>query len=166
MKTRNTNIFASILVVAFSFSVFAAPRVDCLDERRSVLPVINETVLQWKRSTPNQTKKRAHVGGKIVRLFSDKSGHHHFEINIGSGSEDTLEVIYNDEFGQLGDLNLGSVVEACGDYITATKQSGPYPPSPSGAIIHWVHRAPNPGSHPHGFLVIDGVMFGWGAGQR
>ena len=157
--------FLLALVLVLSLQDAVAAKIDCLDERGQALGIINESVIEWKQNTPNQTKKRARVFGNIVRLFRNRTGHHHFEIALGKNPSDTLEVIYNDNFGDLGDLNLGSQVEACGDYITATRQAGPYPPSPSGAIIHWVHQAPNPGRHQHGFLIIDGVLYGWQQGK-
>lgn len=33
------------------------------------------------------------------------------------------------------------------------------PPSPDGAILHWVHRSPS-ARHDSGFVVIDGVVCG------
>jgi hypothetical protein len=124
------------------------------------LPLNNEQVLHWKRTTNNQFQERAHVEGQIVRLFPDATGHHHFEIQIGHGGADTIEVIYNEDFGKLPPLRKGVEVEACGDYITAKAQSGPYPPSPAGAIVHWVHANPDGKGHPPGFLVVDGALCG------
>ena len=51
-------------------------------------------------------------------------------------------------------------IEACGDYITSTAQSGPYPPSPDGAILHWVHMNPAGRGHDAGFLAINGTLYG------
>ena len=76
----------------------------------------------------------------------------------------TVEVIYNEAFGQMPTLNPGAIIEACGDFITAKSQSGPYPASPDGAIVHWVHKAPN-ARHESGYVVVDGVVCGQNAGS-
>gem|GEM_PF-567094 len=133
---------------------------DCHDDNRRSLQVDNGQVVTWKAKTPNQFKARAYVQGEVVRLFPERNSHDHFEIQIGPNPKDVLEVIYNKSFGDLRDVRPGMTVAACGDYITSTAQSGPYPASPSGAIIHWVHFNPREGGHPHGFLIIDGELFG------
>lgn len=128
------------------------------------LSVNNEQVLQWKTTTKNQYHNRGHVMGTIRQIFSDQTRHHHYEVVIGSNSEDVVEVIYNEEFGGVPNVHVGSSIEACGDYITANAQSGQYPPSPDGALIHWVHMSPRPDRHESGFLVLDGVLCGQDAG--
>ena len=140
----------------------------CLSYGRD-LPINNQQVLHWKRTTPNQFRERAHVSGTIVQVFPDRNGHEHFVINIGKHGEDTIEVIYNQDFGPIPDPRIGMTVEACGDYITSTARSGPYPASPVGAIIHWVHANPSGRGHDPGFVVIDGKLCGQdaeGAGPR
>lgn len=132
---------------------------DCLDNSGQSIPVINSQVLQWETTTPNQTLERAHVSGSIVQIFPDHSGHSHFAIQIGPNSSDQLEVVYNQDFGTVPTPTVGDQVEACGDYITSTAQSGPYPASPCNAIIHWVHEDPH-GKHPGGYLMINGVVYG------
>jgi hypothetical protein len=133
---------------------------DCMDDDRRPLDVDNNQVIQWKAKTPNQFKARANVQGEVIRLFADRNSHDHFEIKIGPNPKDVLEVIYNKSFGELRDVNVGMKVQACGDYITSIAPSGPYPASPSGAIIHWVHFNPREGGHPHGYLIIEGELFG------
>ncbi len=137
---------------------------DCMDKAK-VLPIDNNQVIQWKASTPNTYLARAHVNGPVTRQYPDHSGHTHFEISIGKTAQDTLEVIYNDEFGALPAIRVGMNVEACGDYITSTAQSGPYPPSPDGAIIHWIHKNPRGHGHDSGFIAIDNVLYGQGNGN-
>ncbi|MGZ6331407.1 MAG: phospholipase D-like domain-containing protein [Bdellovibrionota bacterium] len=131
----------------------------CLGDQGQALAVDDAVVLGYKANTPNQTHERAHVLGTVDRVFPDQNGHHHFEIVIGSGASDVLEVIYNEDFGALPAIQTGMSVEACGDYITSTAPSGPYPESPSGAIIHWVHRTNNAKKHPGGYLVINGQFY-------
>jgi hypothetical protein len=128
------------------------------------LAINNDQVLQWKTSTPNQFLARGHIQGRIIQVYPDHSGHEHFSVEIGNASGDTIEVIYNLSFGATAPLAVGMEVEACGDYITSDAPAGPYPASPDGAILHWVHRATN-GRHDSGFLMIDGVLYGQGNGS-
>lgn len=127
------------------------------------LPIDDQEVLGWKTSTKNQFLARAHVEGTLTKVYADETGHAHFEIELGSGSNDGLEVIYNLSFGALPQLHEGMHVEACGDYITSNAPAGGYQASPDGAIIHWIHKS-NDASHDSGFLAIDGVVYGEGNG--
>jgi hypothetical protein len=131
----------------------------CLD-RGQALPVENQQVMTWKHSTANQFLARARVTGTITRLFPDRNGHNHFEIQIAPTSDGTLEIVYNQSFGALPALSPGMSVEACGDYITSIAQSGSYPPSPDGAILHWIHRNPSGRGHASGYLIINGALYG------
>ncbi len=147
-------------VLLYSLAAFSGDRIpDCKAGSR-VLPVINEQVLFWKRSTKNQFKDRARVKGVVSRVFPIRGDHNHFEIKIGPNANDTLEVIYNNDFGALPEVESGMDVEACGDYITSNAPSR-YPASPSGAIIHWIHGNPSNEGHEHGYLVIEGILYGF-----
>jgi hypothetical protein len=157
-----TVVLLSFLLVATAAKAASAP--DCVD-RGVALPIINDQVLHWKTSTPNQFMARARVAGPVTKVYPDHSGHHHFEIQLGAGPADFLEVIFNEAFGAVPAIHAGMQIEACGDYITSTAQSGPYPRSPDDAIIHWVHASPNPTRHPSGYLVIDGVLYGQDTGH-
>jgi hypothetical protein len=152
----HVSLFLSLVISAAAFADEVPP---CMGTGYE-LPVNNRQVLHWKRTTENQFRERAHVQGEIVEIYPDRNGHEHFVIALGRDQEDVLEVIYNQEFGALPELETGMVVEACGDYITSTAPSGPYPASPVGAIIHWVHFNPSNRGHESGFLVIDGKLYG------
>ncbi|MGZ3650054.1 MAG: hypothetical protein ACXVB9_10925 [Bdellovibrionota bacterium] len=152
-------ILSALFLASLSVSAFAEPAPDCID-RGVNLQVNNEQVIQWKSSTRNQFQARAHVAGPITAVYPDHSGHHHFQIQLDKIQGDTLEVIFNEDFGAVPALTTGMNVEACGDYITSNAPSGPYPASPDNAIIHWVHASPNPNNHPSGFMMVDGVVYG------
>ncbi len=124
------------------------------------LPVNNSQVLHWERTTPNQFQERAHIQGTLIQIYPSQNGHDHIQVQIGNSPDQTIEVIYNEDFGATPSLYVGMSVEACGDYITSTAQSGPYPPSPDGAILHWVHLNPRGRGHDPGFLVLDGTLCG------
>jgi hypothetical protein len=130
-----------------------------------VMPLNNQQVLAWKfnPSVPSGMKSRANVTGVVLGIFPDRNGHNHFIIQIGPRPvQDTLEVVYNNDFGDLPTIQQGMQVHACGDFIKSTQQNGPYPPSPAGAIVHWVHQNPNGNGHENGYLTIDNVMYGNG----
>ena len=128
---------------------------------RGMLDVNNDQVIQWKTTTQNQFRARGHIQGHLTNIFPDATGHHHLEVTIGGNTSDTIEVVYNEDFGALPTLALNQVVEACGDYITSNARSGGYAPSPDGAILHWVHLSTN-NHHPSGYIAIDGVAYGVG----
>jgi hypothetical protein len=131
---------------------------DCLSDNGQNLPIDNQAVIGYEATSAESYLARAHVEGPIVNIYPDQTGHNHFEIQLGD--QNYLEVIYNMDFGTLPDLQIGMTVEACGDYITSRTQDGPYPPSPAGAIIHWVHENPSNHGHPSGFLMINGQQYG------
>ena len=123
----------------------------------------NDQVLQWKTSTRSGFTARAFIVGVLVAILTDQGAHLHLEVDLsnhGNGRAEHLEVIYNKQFGEVPPLRLGMEVQACGDYITSTQVNNGYPPSPVGAIIHWIHMSPKPDRHPSGFLVIDGHLTG------
>ena len=130
---------------------------ECM-ARGQVVTVNNSQVAKWKVSTPDQFRSRAHVTGVVSRLFSNETGHLHFEVTL-DGTNATLEIIYNQEFGTVNPpVQVGVRVESCGDYISAPADG--HEPSPDGAILHWVHRSPDPQRHDDGFVLINGVLYG------
>ena len=138
----------------------------CKDTKGKVLPINAEQVIDWKHNTPNKFEARAHLKGIVSKLYPDKNGHRHFEITIVSqNQEDTIEIIYNEDFGKMPEVELDMKVETCGDYITAKETNGPYPPSPDGAIVHWVHENPSGKGHQDGYVMLNGVLYGFGSGK-
>ncbi|MCM2322231.1 MAG: DUF3465 domain-containing protein [Oligoflexia bacterium] len=157
MKALLTNIFFGMLFVSAAFGREIPP---CIING-SPAPIDNEQVIAWKSSTPNQFKARARVEGVVTRVFPQRPSHNHFEIQLSDNEDDTLEVIFNSEFDVLPRIQPGMVVEACGDYITSFARANRYEASPSGAIIHWVHENSRGGGHEHGYLVINGKLYGF-----
>ena len=155
---------ATLSVPGFAFA--SSPlSPSCVGDSGRDLPMNDDQVLQWKNTTPNQTLKRAHVTGVLTQVYPERNGHAHFEIKIGPTSSDTLEIVYNKSFGALPQLHPGIAVEACGDYITSNAPTPQYQPSPDGAILHWIHRNPSGRGHASGFVILDGGVYGQGAGQ-
>ncbi len=145
------------LFSSLSFAQSNAP--SCLSGGQELL-VNNAAVIEWKNTSKNQYRNRAHIQGTLVKAFPDHSGHHHYEVQIGGNPSDLIEVIYNEKFGPVPKASAGAHFEACGDYITSNKAAGHFPASPDGAIVHWVHESPNPKSHDSGFIVVNGVVCG------
>jgi hypothetical protein len=133
----------------------------CMDEDGSPMAPNNDKVVAWKKSTPNHFLNRGFVTGKIVGV-KDNGTHFHIEIAMDGEEDDYaghIEIVYNYDFGSIPNIPVGGTLVACGDYITST-QGGRYPPSPVGAIVHWVHMSPDPYRHASGFLAINGVLYG------
>ena len=149
------------LAMAYVPASFAGDAIPVCPANGRPLAVNNDQVLNWKFGSPNQFRARGHIRGNVIRVYADHSGHDHFSIRIGQRPQDTVEVIYNQEFGDLPQqMAPGTTVEACGDFIVSNAPSGPYPASPDGAIIHWVHVNPSGQGHDSGYLVINGNLFG------
>ena len=154
-------IFSVALVLAVSVNFAWAADVDptCLGSGQD-LTLNNEQVIQWKKFTANQFLARAHVSGVVAQIFPDKNGHKHFEIQLDGATGEAIEIVYNVSFGALPTIQKGMTVEACGDYITSNQATSQYPASPDGAILHWIHKSPNPTHHASGYLEIDSVVYG------
>jgi hypothetical protein len=169
LQRRVKGIFLSFaFLISFflaenSTAAFASP--PCLDLNSNEVLARNEQVLKWKTSTPNQFLSRAHVTGVVENIYPDRNGHDHFQLRLGPHPKDTLELVYNQSFGEIGALVPGSSVEACGDYITSNAPTQIYEPSPDGAILHWIHRSTKPKRHPSGYLILNGTLYGQGSGH-
>jgi hypothetical protein len=163
------SMFGLVLVSqgAYAFNSANGQVPSCLSDDGQNLSVDNANVLRMKVNTPNSFRARALISGVVTKIYPDHSCHHHFQLQIGTSQTDTIEVIYNEEFGSFPNFSQGAKVVACGDYITSNRQTQ-YPASPDGAIIHWIHMAPHPERHKSGYLMINGVMTGQsiGGGNR
>ncbi len=162
MIQKNIRLIALVLLLVSSIAFAGSGLPICSDGKREI-PVINTDVIQWKATTPNQYRARAHVRGTVTRMFPDRNGHTHFEIQMDaktSGAAGLLEVVYNDEFGKLPVIEEKADIESCGVYITSNAPTERYPASPSGAIIHWIHINPSKRGEPDGYLAIQGKVYG------
>ena len=127
-----------------------------------VLGDMDQEVLQIRATQPSGYKTRAYITGTVDQVFSDQTGHRHFSLKVGPNADDHIEVIYNQSFGAMPQAQIGDSAAACGDFIVATQSNGGYPPSPDGALIHWVHKST--GGHESGFVILNGVLYGNGNG--
>ncbi|MBU6152853.1 MAG: DUF3465 domain-containing protein [Bdellovibrionales bacterium] len=159
LRLRSRVHLVSIFLFLFTTATaLASPA--CLNFLGEEIQLNNEQVLNWKKVTPNQYLDRAKVKGVVQDIYPARKTHYHFQIKIGPKEKDTLELIYNISFGAIDRIVPGMNVVACGDYITSNAPTEVYQPSPDGAIIHWLHRSPRPNRHPHGYLELDGVVYG------
>jgi hypothetical protein len=153
-------IFFLTFLLSLSINAYSSTAtVDetCMDHKKSI-EINNDQVIKWKSSTKNAFLARARIQGTVDQLFPDHAGHRHFSLKIGPNIADHVEVVYNLSFGKLPVPTVGMTASACGDYITSIAQTGSYPPSPDGAIIHWVHNSPR-GSHESGYVILNGVKY-------
>jgi hypothetical protein len=164
-------VLLSLVFASFGFWVASAhaflPNAKmpaCLDGPDE-LQIDNAKVLHYKISTPNTFLARGFVQGIVKDVPDVIHGHDHFSISIGPNPTDTLEIIYNIEFGAMPPFKSGDPIVVCGDYITSTAQTGAYPASPDGAIMHWIHFNPgsraNSATHAHGFVMIGADLIGF-----
>jgi len=170
MRFLNKNVLSLILSVLFLSQGIAragtppadASLPDCLIDGAPA-EIDNARVLHLKFNTKNQYKDRAYVSGTVTRLFDRNGDHKHFEIRIGGGEKDVIEIIYNTDFGKPA-VWAGDQVIVCGDYITSYAKSGRYDASPSKALIHWVHENERGTEHPDGFVAVNGrELYGFGS---
>jgi hypothetical protein len=158
--------WVALVTLGLAFGEISEARISeipsCDANNGAPLSVDNARVVEFKFSTPNQFLERARVKGPVTRILGRRPSHDHFEIQIGPRQQDTLEVVFNRDFGNPA-VKLGDAVEACGDYITSNAPTPRYQASPSGAIIHWVHENPRNSGHPHGYVVVNGrYLHGFG----
>lgn len=152
-------VFASSAANAFLENAKTPVCLDFSDE----ISVDNVRALKFKAEQKNGALTRAYLQGKVISNPERQGSHDRFSISIGPKATDTVEVIYNKEFGAMPDVKVGEEVIVCGDFINSFAQTGRYPPSPDGAIIHWVHYNPGDRSaiHEHGFVQFGGDLVGF-----
>ncbi|RYZ81232.1 MAG: DUF3465 domain-containing protein [Proteobacteria bacterium] len=161
-KMLSLALVSFVFTAGFATSAFAGRDGEqgiCMDGSTRMQSYNNEQVLSWKKSTPNAWHGRGFVNGAVSEVVDSTPGHFRFVVKIGPKSSDLLEVVYNSAFGALPELRPGTPVAICGDFINAFERSGRYPPSPAGAIIHWVHGS-NSKRHEDGFVAVNGTIFG------
>lgn len=150
-----------------AFNAPPASSLKCLSFGKDPIQMNAEQVLLWKTTTKNGFKERGYVKGKVTDLYarsrnSRGGSHTRFAIDIDDAPGGDIEMVFNDEFGPLPNIQIGTMVTACGVYITANERSNL--PSPNGAIIHWLHYNPGDrdgGVHPDGFVIYQNRAYGY-----
>lgn len=142
-----------ILLMAFAEQAQAMPA--CMDKKTS-LSLENTAPEKYKAFMEKGFKTRLLLKGIIVEQTENRQGHTHFTVDLDndlSTSDDRVEAIYNNEYGELPTIKGGEETVLCGDFIV-----DPY--SPQKAVIHWLHKSPSTKKHDHGFVAISGVTYG------
>lgn len=156
-------LFSIVFASSGAHAFLAGAKTPVCLEGGDELSIDNSRVLRFKTEQKNQFLARAYVEGKVISQPERHGDHDRFSISLGKGPTDTLEVIYNSDFGSLPTVRVGDSVSVCGDFINSFARAGNYPPSPDGAIIHWVHYNPGDRSrkHEHGFIQFGADLVGF-----
>lgn len=144
-----------LILAAFTLGNTYASIPSCMNKKVR-LDIDNHQVINLRDFMEQGFKTRALVEGSLVVMMENRQGHTHLEIDLDQNLatfDDRLEVIYNNNYGDLPNVQEGDKIIACGDFIVDKH-------SPHKAVIHWLHKSPNPKSHDHGFLAINGIIFG------
>jgi hypothetical protein len=142
-----------ILLIVLAEQVHAAPA--CMDKKTS-LSIENTAPEKYIAFMEKGFKTRLLLKGVIVEQTENRQGHTHFIVDLDnnmSTTDDRVEAIYNNEYGDLPTIKGGEEAILCGDFIV-----DPY--SPQKAVIHWLHKSPSIKKHDHGFVVINNVLYG------
>lgn len=142
-----------ILLMALAEQAHAIPA--CMDKKTN-LSVENTAPEKYKAFMEKGFKTRLLLKGTIVEQTENRQGHTHFTVDLDANmatTDDRIEAIYNNEYGELPSIKGGEETILCGDFIV-----DPY--SPEKAVIHWLHKSPSTKKHDHGFVVINSVIYG------
>lgn len=152
MKNFKLPIFLIWLFI--SFGSFAQ---TCFD-KKNPLEINESQLLTYRDMTEHGFKARGHVEAIVVEQTENRQGHLHFIADLDENlatTDDRLEIIYNQQYGEIEKVLPGQKIRACGDFIVDQY-------SPTKAVLHWLHGNPNKKKNKHedGFLFIDGQAFG------
>lgn len=149
---KNKAFFLATLF--FTIHAFAELPV-CMDKKERM--DFNESqLLTWREFMDNKFIARGFIKGSVVGLIEDRQKHVHLEVDLDENintNDDRIEVIYNSKYGELPPTQVGDEVVACGDFVV-DKYSN------FQAVLHWLHTSPKPKTHEHGYLAINGVVYG------
>lgn len=147
----------TLLILALTFLTSISFAETCF-EKKKPLENNESELLKYRDFMEKGFKTRGHVDGLVVEQTENRQGHLHFILDLDSDlttSDDHLEIIYNQQYGEIAEVLPGSRVRACGDFIVDHY-------SPTKAVLHWLHLNPNKKKNHHedGFLIIDNQVFG------
>lgn len=128
---------------------------ECLNYKNESMQFNENDLLYWRDNKRPNFSDRAFIRGIMVSVLKNKKSHTHFEIDLDMDlltSNDRIEVIYNNDFGQLPRFRPGSSMVVCGDFIVE-------PDSKFNGIVHWTHMSPR-SNHLDGFLLINSTLTG------
>lgn len=147
----------AIFALLIGLPAFAVRLPDCSHFGESQNRINNKEILGLKRSSEEGTQAVALLKGTFVKMYSHKGRDRVFQMKIGPGNKDTVEV-RNSSDDKIPALHRGDRIIACGTYRTHFTDLYQDPRSPDGAIINRTNFAWNPYDND-GFLVINGVLY-------
>jgi hypothetical protein len=164
--------FVAATLLMFASTAFAKPApLSCPQKAGGDLGVNNEQVLEWVKSSQKESiRARAHISGKVVAVLPSmkvkslekepdkfKGKHQRFDVKIGPGKYDIVQVFYNGRYSPRPAVKKGDTVEACGefaaDYTSEVGKGNRY------AVVYWVHSA-TAYPHPEGYVQSGGTTYG------
>lgn len=144
------------LLVPLFFTVHAFAELPICMDKKDHMEFNENQLLSWREFMDNKFTARGFIKGSVVGLIEDRQKHVHLEVDLDENfntDDDRIEVIYNTKYGKLSPTKMGDEVIACGDFVVDMFSS-------FRAVLHWLHTSPKPISHEHGYLSINGVLFG------
>lgn len=119
---------------------------ECKDNRGTVLTTSMDRLSSVMRSRAD--RPQVYVSGVVVQIQpEDHSGLPHQKYTIRVNNQVTLLIVSNLDFGRVP-LTVGATLSVCGEF----KRVGQ-------GMVHWTHFDPH-GSHPDGFTIVDGKLYG------
>jgi hypothetical protein len=122
--------------------------------------VNNSQILQLKATSADGTIAGALVTGTFVKYYKINKAAEQidFEIRIGDGPNDTIEVFHGSFDQVVPHLKPGDQVAACGVYTTNRDGGYETPKSPDGASVSQTNDSYN-GYQENGYLVVNGKVY-------
>lgn len=148
MKSLFTSFFVTLgLTLTLTVSAGTLQQVpECKDFRGNVMDGSMDQLRTVMRSSASRPQVMA-TGIVSQVLPEDHEGLPHQKFTITVENQVKLLVVSNLDFGRVP-VVVGKSVTVCGEY----KRVGQ-------GMIHWTHYDPR-GTHPDGFTVVDGELYG------
>lgn len=145
------------LFIILAVTTYSSWAQTCFD-KKNILELNESQLLTYREMTEHGFKARGHVEAIVVEQTENRQGHLHFIADLDEDLktlDDRLEIIYNQQYGEIDQVLPGQKFRACGDFIVDQY-------SPTKAVLHWLHGNPNKKKNKHedGFLIIEGKAFG------
>lgn len=135
-------LISFVSIISFSFGA----QVDCLDREGNLLSGDLTELSSIMKS--QEDRPQAFTTGRVISIQKeDHSGLPHQKFVIAVTDKIKIQVVTNLVFGRIP-LQSGTTLSVCGEF----KKVG-------SGMIHWTHFDPR-GSHPNGFVELDGEIYG------
>ncbi|AUN99207.1 hypothetical protein C0V70_14060 [Bacteriovorax stolpii] len=120
---------------------------DCRNRNGEILKT-DVSQLRSIMGNRRANKPQVYVAGIISEIKSeDHSGLPHQKFFIKVDKDIELQIVSNLDFGRIP-LVVGKKISVCGEFLRV-----------GDGMVHWTHFDPH-GSHPDGFSIIDGQLYG------